>query len=51
MSSPKIVYDPACDWYVRYETYLKDGEMYKRKRAMFYYYGKTNIPKVKRDKK
>ena len=43
-----IMYDPVCDWYVRYEIYEIDGERWAKKYTMGYYYGQSNIPKVKR---
>jgi hypothetical protein len=44
-------YEPVCDWYIRYVTTYKDGEAYGHKEYAHYYYGKTNIPIVKRMKK
>lgn len=43
-----IRYDPVCDWYIRCETYEVDGVKYMRGQHMYYYNGKSNIPKVKR---
>lgn len=45
-----IMYDPVCDWYVRYEIYEIDGARRVKKYTMEYYYGQSNIPKVKRKK-
>jgi hypothetical protein len=41
-----ISYDPACDWYVRYETFEHNGLKYSRKDYMAYYWVNTSIPKV-----
>jgi hypothetical protein len=42
----KYIYDAACDWYIRYEIVNK---VVTHKTAVNYYYGKTNIPTVRRD--
>lgn len=47
-------YEPVCDWYIRYVTSYEDGEAYGaygHKEYVNYYYGKTNIPIVKKKKK
>lgn len=44
-------YEPVCDWYIRHITYYKNGAAYAYREFAPYYYGKTNIPLVKRKKK
>lgn len=44
--SEEIAYDARSDWYVKYITKDKEGEIVIIQHYMHYYYGKTNIPKV-----
>jgi len=51
MTKREWFYNRACDWYERFVTYEKDGQLYVHKETAEYYYGKTNIPKVERKRK
>lgn len=42
-----IEYDAVCDWYVKYTKSIKNDQIYYTKQAMMYYYGKSNIPRIK----
>ena len=51
MTKTNWMYMPAPDWYERFVTYEKEGQLYGYPEYAYYYYGKTNIPKVERKRK
>jgi hypothetical protein len=51
MSRSNWLYVPYRDWYERFVTYEKGGQLYGYPEYAEYYYGKTNIPKVERKRK
>ena len=44
-------YDPTTDWYIRYHTYLKEGQEYAYEERANWYWGESRIPKIERTRR